>query len=79
MIFLFKLLAGEDDLGAIYDDNVIAGVDVGGERRLVLTSQNARHIAGKAAENHIGGVYDVPLSLHVLRLGHICLHYETSV
>ena len=67
---LLGLLArGEHDLGRVDHDDVVAGVDVGGEDRLVLAPQQAGDLGGHATEHQPVGVDDVPGPRHVGRLG----------
>src|SRR5690606_14288270 len=50
----------EHDLVGVHDDDVVAGVDVGREDRLVLAPQDAGDLARQATEDHALGVHDVP-------------------
>ena len=73
VILLFELLAGEDHLVAVDDDDMVAAVDVGGVFGLVLPFENSRHLRSKTSEHHIGGVDDVPLALHFAGFRHVRL------
>ena len=57
---LLTLVGGEHDLGGIDDDHVVTGVDVRGEDRLVLATEDPGDLGGEAAEHHAIGVDDVP-------------------
>ena len=54
------LPGGEDDLAGIDDDDVVTGVHVRREDRLVLATQDARHLGREAAEHEPVGIDDVP-------------------
>ena len=56
-------------LGGVDDDHVVAGVDVGGEDRLVLAPQHPGDLGGQAAEDGAVGVDLEPDTLDVGRLG----------
>jgi len=58
---LLPLIAGEDDLVHIRDDDVIAGVDVRGVRRTMLAHQDRRDLGGEPPHDHVGRVDHVPL------------------
>src|SRR5215212_10434053 len=64
---LLALAPGQPDLGRVDDDHVVAGVDVGGEDRLVLAAQDAGHLGGQPAEDLAVGVDDVPVAGQVPR------------
>ena len=66
---LLRLARGEHHLGGVDHDDVVAGVDVGGERRLVLAPQERGHLGGQPAEDQAVGVDDAPGAGDVGRLG----------
>lgn len=68
------LVAGEDDLIRIDDDDKIAGIHVGGEDGLVLTAKKACRFDGDLAEDFAFGINDVPLALDFVRFGGKCVH-----
>ena len=57
---LVGLAGGQDDLVGVDDDDVVTGVDVGREDRLVLAAQDVGDLGGQAAEHQALGVDDVP-------------------
>ena len=57
------LLAGEQNLVGIDDDDIVAAIHVGSEAGLVLATQELSHFGGETAEDLVGGVYDNPLFL----------------
>ena len=61
-IFVVGLALGEHDLVGVDDDDVVAGVDVRREDRLVLAAEDAGDLGGETAEDHALGVDDVPLA-----------------
>ena len=66
---LLFLAAGQLDLRGVDDDDVVAGVDVGGVDRLVLALEQARRFGRYPAEHLALGVNHVPLPLHVPAVG----------
>jgi hypothetical protein len=62
---LLALAAGELHLGGVDDDHVVAGVDVGGEDRLVLAAQHAGDLGRHPPERLAVGVHDVPVAADV--------------
>jgi hypothetical protein len=54
------LAVGQHDLLRIDDDDVVTGIDVGGEDRLVLATQDAGDLGAQTTEHHALGVDDVP-------------------
>jgi len=72
--FLRGLLAGHAQLGRVHDDDVVAGVYVGRELRLVLAAEPARKLDGEAAEHLVGRVDDEPVAADLVRLGGEGLH-----
>src|SRR6266581_2128493 len=73
---VLSLVPAQLDLVCIDDDDVVPGVHMGGEDRLVLAAQQRGHLAGEAAQHLAAGVNDVPAALDVLRLGRVGLHRE---
>src|SRR5699024_8278619 len=65
---LLQLGTRERDLVGVHDDHEIAGVDVRGERRLVLAAEQTRGLRGEPTEHDISGVDDVPLALNIAGL-----------
>src|SRR2546426_8969084 len=57
------LLAGDDDLFSVDDDDEVAGVEVWCENRLVLSSQDAGDLRRQAAEHGAIRVNDMPFPL----------------
>jgi len=63
---LLALAAGQDDLLGVHDDDVVAGVGVGREGRLVLPAQNGRHARRQPAEDQVLRVDDVPAAFDLV-------------
>ena len=55
MELLLQLLAGQDSLIAVDDDDVVTAVNVGGESGLVLAAQDDSSLGSNAAEGLAGG------------------------
>ena len=68
------LVARQDDLVGIDDDNEIAGINVTGERGLVLAAEEACSLNSDLAEDLALGVDHIPLALDFMRLGGKRLH-----
>jgi len=66
---LLEFSAGDFDLGGVDDDDVIAGIDVGGVDRLVLAHEPRGDFRGEAAEDFVGGVDDEPASVDMSDFG----------
>src|SRR5712691_7310886 len=60
-----QLGAADLDLGGVDHDHVVAGVQVGGERGLVLAAQDLGHTARQAAQNLVRGVDHKPITLQI--------------
>ena len=69
------LVARDPQLIGVDHDDIIARVHVRSEFRLVLAAEPACDLCGDAAENLAGGVHDIPVALHFMRLGGIRLHW----
>ena len=67
---LIQFFAGQDDFRSIDDDDVIAGIHMGGIGGLVLATQNVRNLSGEATKHHAVCINDIPLALNVLRICH---------
>ena len=65
---LGRLVARERHLLGVDDDDEVTTVDVRGEGRLVLATDERGGLDGQAAQADVGGVDDVPLALDVPRL-----------
>ncbi|EGE55630.1 hypothetical protein RHECNPAF_890042 [Rhizobium etli CNPAF512] len=73
------LLAGENDLVGIDDDDVVAVVNMGGEGCLVLAAQAHSDDGSETANDQPFGVDDHPLLLHLCRLLGEGSHSEYSL
>ena len=73
-VLLLQLVAGQRHLRRIDHDHEIARVHVRGEDRLVLAPEQHGHVAGQAAEHHVGSVDDMPLPRNVTVLRAECAH-----
>src|SRR5690606_37352480 len=56
----------------------VAGVHVRGERRLVLAAQDCCCVRSEAAENHVGGVDDDPVTLDLPGLRGECARHNSA-
>ena len=63
------LLAGENHLFSIDDDDIVAAFDVGRVARLVFTTQDLCNFRAKTAEVLVGGIDKEPLFFNALRAG----------
>ena len=75
VVLVVELLAGENGLVNIHDDDEIAAVHIRGEVNLVLAAQQLGSGDSSAAQGLACCVEDVPFSLDVLFLshsGHVC-------
>src|SRR3954451_21179164 len=71
------LVAGQRHLAGVDDHHVVAGVDVRGERRLVLATQEGRGVSSQAAQDDVRSVDNVPLTLDLTRLRAVRTHRIT--
>ena len=69
---ILKLLAGEYSLLSIDDNDEIAGVNMRGEGRFIFAAQNHCNLAGETADGLTLSVYNIPLALDILCIGHEC-------
>ena len=74
---LVELVAGEDDLIRVEDDDMIAGIDMRGERGLVLAAEDGCHLRRQTSEHHALSVHNVPLTLYGFSLSHIRFHRDS--
>src|SRR5204863_244983 len=58
---LLQLLAGQQDLGGIDDNDIVAAIHMRGVGRLVLAAQTHGDDGGQAAHNQAGGIDHDPL------------------
>ena len=65
IVLLLQLVAGQNRLAGVDDDDVIAAVGVGGIGDFALAAQQVGHDDGGLAQRLAGGVNDVPLALDV--------------
>ena len=61
---LVGLIASEDSLVSVDDDNIVAAVDVRGEIDLVLATQQVSSDDGGTAQGLAGGIQDLLLFLY---------------
>src|SRR6266568_4577231 len=73
-VLLLEFAARQRHLRRVDHDHEIAGVHVRGEYRLVLAPEQHRHVAGQAAEHHVGSIDDMPLPRDVGVLRAECAH-----
>mgnify|MGYP003331045341 CR=1 FL=1 len=70
IVLLLQLLAGENGLGGVDDDDVVAAVGVGRVGGLQLAAQKIGGDDGGLAHGLAGGVQNVPLALDVGLVSH---------
>lgn len=77
--FVIFLGAAEFDLIGIDDHNEVTGVDVRGEDRLVLATEQHGGFNSHGTEDLVLGVDDMPCALHILWLGGKCFHTDWKI
>ena len=70
--FIGHLIAGEDDLVGVDDDDVVAALHVGGVAGLVLAAENFGDFGTETAEHLIGGIDDNPFLFDACGVGGDC-------
>ena len=73
---LVALVRREDDLVGVDHDDVIAGVDVGRERGLVLAAQQSGHLGRDATEHQPVSIDDIPASFDLAGFGGVGAHAQ---
>ena len=73
-LLLRSLVAAHDDLVGVDDHDVVAGVDMRREGRLVLAAQQTGDLGAEAAEDDAIGVDHVPLTLDLTCFRGVRLH-----
>ncbi len=61
VMFFVEFGTGQTDLGSVDDDDKVTGIDVGGEGRLVLSTQDLGDLTGETPEGLAFGIDDPPL------------------
>jgi len=74
VLLLFYLLAGQNDLVGIDNDDEIAGIDVRRVGWLVTTAQLISDLDGQTAQDLILGVDDDPIAFDGFLFGEKCFH-----
>jgi hypothetical protein len=69
VLLVLRLVTGHTQLLDIHDDDVVTGVHVRGEDRLVLAAQTACDLTGEAPEYLVRGIDNVPVAHDFMRLG----------
>ena len=75
VLLLIQLLAGQNSLVGVDDDDEIAAVNVGSEINLVLAAQNVSSDDSSAAQGLTGSIDNIPLALQGLLLQQSSGHY----
>jgi len=75
---LVELLAGQNGLVRVDDDDEFAAVNVGREFRAMLAAENVGGGNGGLAEGLSGRVEDIPAAFNGFRLCHVCGHTDDS-
>ena len=70
VILLLHLVAGEDGLAGVDDNDIVAAVGMGGIGGLALAAQQVSHDDGGLAQGLAGGINDVPLADDVALVCH---------
>ena len=68
------LAPGHLNFFGIDNDDIVAAIHMGGERRFVLAAQSRGYDAGEPAEDNIFGIYQAPLPVDFRGLGGIGFH-----
>ena len=73
---VLQFVSGEHDLFGIYDDDVIAHIEIGCISGLVLAHQHAGYVGGEPADGFAAGIDQIPLAglLEILTAWNVCLH-----
>ena len=79
VVLLLQLLAGEDGVLGVDDDDVIAAVDVGSVVGFELAAQKVGGEGGRLAHGLAGCVKDVPFAVNGLLGEHGCGHSLASI
>ena len=69
---LVQLVAGENGLIGVDDDDKIAAIHMGGEDRLMLASQQGGSLSGYAAQGLVSSVDHIPFAFDLVRFRHKC-------
>ena len=69
---LVQLVAGENGLIGVDDDDKIASIHMGGEDRLMLASQQGGSLSGYAAQGLVSSVDHIPFAFDLVRFRHKC-------
>jgi len=72
ILLVVHLVAGEDHLGGIDDDHIVAAIKMGGVVGLQLAPEHAGHLGRKASQHFVLGIHDHPLFLHGGFVGALC-------
>ena len=78
VVLLSQLVAGQDCLGSVDNDNEIAGINVRGELYLMLAAKESCYSSCGTTQRLVCCVDDIPLAVNVLSLSHISGHDLTS-
>ncbi|MPM18398.1 hypothetical protein SDC9_64807 [bioreactor metagenome] len=78
VFLLVKLFARQADFRGVDDDHVIAGVDMRGVYRLMLSPEDGCYLGRKTAEDHVLCVHNVPVALNGFAFCHIGFHGDSS-
>ena len=70
IVLLLHLVAGEDGLGSVDDDDVVAAVGVRGVGDFALAAEQISRSNGGLAHGLAGSIDDVPLTLDVALVRH---------
>ena len=74
VVLLLHLVAGEDGLAGVDDDDVVTAVGMRGVGGLALTTQQVSDDDGGLAQGLTGGIHDVPLADNIALFFHISGH-----
>jgi len=79
VLLLDFLLAGKDGLFGIDDNDVIAGIDVGGENGLVLAPEEDGGFFSHTTDDLVIGINNVPLAFDLFCFGAKSFHREPEI
>ncbi len=74
ILFLFHLPSGQPNLFRVHDDHEVTAIQVRGERRLVLATNNLSDPTRQTPQHGPVGIDNVPTVIEFTRFEHVCVH-----
>ena len=75
---LIQLLTGKDCLGGIDNDNEFTAINMGGELRAMLTTENVSSFYCNTTEGFVSRIDNEPSAFHSVRISHVSGHCTSS-